>query len=110
MRSSESWRPGGHRQPGGHSAGLLAGCPSHLHCFPSDLSFDGNDLAMLKSLLAGLSLPSKGSQAGQGLDDEGEGEPGQLGLERKGWWAVDRLYLLSPAPDSAYSTSFSFHR
>lgn len=39
-----------------------------------DLSFDGNDLAMLKSLLAGLSLPSKGSQAGQGLDDEGEDE------------------------------------
>nr|XP_004666400.2 integrator complex subunit 1 isoform X2 [Jaculus jaculus] len=39
-----------------------------------DLSFDNSDLAMLKSLLAGLSLPSRDGRADQGLDDEGEDE------------------------------------
>ncbi|KAK2501810.1 hypothetical protein MC885_012622 [Smutsia gigantea] len=39
-----------------------------------DLSFDSSDLAMLKSLLAGLSLPSRGSGADRGLDEEGEDE------------------------------------
>ncbi|XP_055984334.1 integrator complex subunit 1 isoform X1 [Sorex fumeus] len=37
-----------------------------------DLSFDGSDLSMLKSLLAGLSVPNKGSRAGHGTDEEGE--------------------------------------
>ncbi|KAI5221470.1 integrator complex subunit 1 isoform X2 [Manis pentadactyla] len=39
-----------------------------------DLSFDSSDLVMLKSLLAGLSLPSRGSRADRGLDEEGEDE------------------------------------
>ncbi|XP_035870708.1 integrator complex subunit 1 isoform X1 [Phyllostomus discolor] len=39
-----------------------------------DLSFDSSDLAMLKSLLAGLSLPSRDGRADQGLDEEGEDE------------------------------------
>nr|XP_035145703.2 integrator complex subunit 1 isoform X2 [Callithrix jacchus] len=37
-----------------------------------DLSFDNSDLVMLKSLLAGLSLPSRDGRADQGLDEEGE--------------------------------------
>lgn len=41
---------------------------------PSDLSFDSSDLVMLKSLLAGLSLPSRDGRADRGLDEEGEGE------------------------------------
>lgn len=45
--------------------------PCSLH---SDLSFDNSDLVMLKSLLAGLSLPSRDGRAEQGLDEEGEGE------------------------------------
>ncbi|KAK7806505.1 hypothetical protein U0070_017497 [Myodes glareolus] len=39
-----------------------------------DLSFDNSDLVMLKSLLAGLSLPSRDGRAEQGLDEEGEDE------------------------------------
>lgn len=39
-----------------------------------DLSFDNSDLVMLKSLLAGLSLPSRDGRADQGLDEEGEDE------------------------------------
>ncbi|XP_075851349.1 integrator complex subunit 1 isoform X1 [Microcebus murinus] len=39
-----------------------------------DLSFDNSDLAMLKSLLAGLSLPSRASRADRGLEEEGEDE------------------------------------
>ncbi|XP_066129613.1 integrator complex subunit 1 isoform X1 [Saccopteryx bilineata] len=39
-----------------------------------DLSFDSSDLVMLKSLLAGLSLPSRDGRADQGLDEEGEDE------------------------------------
>ncbi|XP_035145705.3 integrator complex subunit 1 isoform X4 [Callithrix jacchus] len=39
-----------------------------------DLSFDNSDLVMLKSLLAGLSLPSRDGRADQGLDEEGEEE------------------------------------
>ncbi|XP_014390760.1 PREDICTED: integrator complex subunit 1, partial [Myotis brandtii] len=41
---------------------------------PSDLSFDSSDLVMLKSLLAGLSLPSRDGRADHGLDEEGEDE------------------------------------
>ena len=41
---------------------------------PSDLSFDSSDLVTLKSLLAGLSLPSRDGRADRGLDEEGEGE------------------------------------
>ncbi|XP_066868916.1 integrator complex subunit 1 isoform X1 [Kogia breviceps] len=37
-----------------------------------DLSFDSSDLVMLKSLLAGLSLPSRDGRAERGLDEEGE--------------------------------------
>ncbi|XP_007939442.1 integrator complex subunit 1 [Orycteropus afer afer] len=37
-----------------------------------DLSFDNSDLVMLKSLLAGLSLPSRSGVADRGLDEEGE--------------------------------------
>ncbi|XP_030888023.1 integrator complex subunit 1 isoform X1 [Leptonychotes weddellii] len=37
-----------------------------------DLSFDSSDLVMLKSLLAGLSLPSRDGRADQGLDEEGD--------------------------------------
>uniref|UniRef100_A0A8C4MRZ8 Integrator complex subunit 1 n=1 Tax=Equus asinus asinus TaxID=83772 RepID=A0A8C4MRZ8_EQUAS len=39
-----------------------------------DLSFDSSDLVMLKSLLAGLSLPSGGGRADRGLDEEGDDE------------------------------------
>ncbi|KAM9210267.1 integrator complex subunit 1 isoform 4-T5 [Dugong dugon] len=39
-----------------------------------DLSFDNSDLVMLKSLLAGLSLPSRSSVTDRGLDEEGEDE------------------------------------
>ncbi|XP_008849644.1 integrator complex subunit 1 isoform X3 [Nannospalax galili] len=39
-----------------------------------DLSFDNSDLMMLKSLLAGLSLPSRDGRTDQGLDEEGEDE------------------------------------
>ncbi|XP_045669230.1 integrator complex subunit 1 isoform X1 [Ursus americanus] len=39
-----------------------------------DLSFDSSDLVMLKSLLAGLSLPSRDGRADRGLDEEGEEE------------------------------------
>lgn len=45
--------------------------PCSLH---SDLSFDNSDLVMLKSLLAGLSLPSRDGRTDQGLDEEGEGK------------------------------------
>ncbi|XP_019493101.1 PREDICTED: integrator complex subunit 1 [Hipposideros armiger] len=39
-----------------------------------DLSFDSSDLVLLKSLLAGLSLPSRDGRADRGLDEEGEDE------------------------------------
>ncbi|XP_011885109.1 PREDICTED: integrator complex subunit 1 isoform X2 [Cercocebus atys] len=39
-----------------------------------DLSFDNSDLVMLKSLLAGLSLPSRDDRTDRGLDEEGEEE------------------------------------
>ncbi|XP_045432794.1 integrator complex subunit 1 isoform X2 [Pipistrellus kuhlii] len=39
-----------------------------------DLSFDSSDLVTLKSLLAGLSLPSRDGRADHGLDEEGEDE------------------------------------
>ncbi|XP_012584528.1 PREDICTED: integrator complex subunit 1 isoform X1 [Condylura cristata] len=39
-----------------------------------DLSFDSSDLVMLKSLLAGLSLPSRDGRADRGLDEDGEDE------------------------------------
>ncbi|XP_054549530.1 integrator complex subunit 1 isoform X1 [Talpa occidentalis] len=39
-----------------------------------DLSFDSSDLVMLKSLLAGLSLPSRDGRTDRGLDEEGEDE------------------------------------
>ncbi|XP_049759647.1 integrator complex subunit 1 isoform X1 [Elephas maximus indicus] len=39
-----------------------------------DLSFDNSDLVMLKSLLAGLSLPSRNGVTDRGLDEEGEDE------------------------------------
>ncbi|XP_023372276.1 integrator complex subunit 1 isoform X1 [Otolemur garnettii] len=39
-----------------------------------DLSFDNSDLAMLKSLLAGLSLPNRFGRADQGLEEESEDE------------------------------------
>lgn len=43
---------------------------------PSDLSLDSSDLVMLKSLLAGLSLPGRDGGADRVLDEEGEGEWG----------------------------------
>lgn len=43
-------------------------------CFlRSDLSFDNSDLVMLKSLLAGLNLPSRDGRTDEGLDEDGEG-------------------------------------
>ncbi|XP_015974610.2 integrator complex subunit 1 isoform X3 [Rousettus aegyptiacus] len=39
-----------------------------------DLSFDSSDLVMLRSLLAGLSLPSRDGRADHGLDEDGEDE------------------------------------
>lgn len=39
-----------------------------------DLSFENSDLATLKSLLAGLSLPSRDGRADRGLDEDGEDE------------------------------------
>lgn len=66
----------------------------------SDLSFDNSDLVMLKSLLAGLSLPSRDGRADQGLDEEGEGKrAGELsGGEQGGSWCVwlsrDLIHLL----------------
>lgn len=39
-----------------------------------DLSFENSDLAMLKSLLAGLSPPSTDGRSARGLDEEGEDE------------------------------------
>ncbi|XP_045318248.1 integrator complex subunit 1 isoform X1 [Leopardus geoffroyi] len=39
-----------------------------------DLSFDSSDLVTLKSLLAGLSLPTRDGRADRGLDEEGEEE------------------------------------
>ncbi|XP_061455379.1 integrator complex subunit 1 isoform X2 [Rhineura floridana] len=44
-----------------------------------DLSSDNNDLAMLKSLLAGLSLPSKNGTLDQSADDEKDDEAGGAG-------------------------------
>lgn len=44
--------------------------------FPSDLSSDNSDLAMLKSLLAGLSLPSKSGILDRSSDEEKDGESG----------------------------------
>nr|XP_008538742.1 PREDICTED: integrator complex subunit 1 [Equus przewalskii] len=46
-----------------------------------DLSFDSSDLVMLKSLLAGLSLPSGGGRADRGLDEEGDGRPPAVHLD-----------------------------
>lgn len=46
----------------------------HAISSPSDLSSDNSDLAMLKSLLAGLSLPSKSGILDRGSDEEKEGE------------------------------------
>ncbi|KAJ7305958.1 hypothetical protein JRQ81_010324 [Phrynocephalus forsythii] len=40
-----------------------------------DLSSDNSDLAVLKSLLAGLSLPSKNGALDRGAEDEKDGEP-----------------------------------
>jgi hypothetical protein len=57
---------------------------------PSDLSFDNSDLVMLKSLLAGLSLPSRDSRADHGLDEESEGEWTQV-------WAGLQDILSGPA-------------
>ncbi|XP_053512969.1 integrator complex subunit 1 isoform X2 [Artibeus jamaicensis] len=45
-----------------------------------DLSFDSSDLVMLKSLLAGLSLPSRDGRVDQGLDEEDESSAGSLPL------------------------------
>lgn len=63
---------------------------------PSDLSLDSSDLVMLKSLLAGLSLPSRDGRADHGLDEEGEGECAQgsgaaIGLATPAAAALDRL-------------------
>lgn len=55
----------------------------------SDLSFDNSDLVMLKSLLAGLNLPSRDGRADEGLDEEGEGNrTGELsgGVQGVFWW------------------------
>uniref|UniRef100_A0A8C6XX02 Integrator complex subunit 1 n=1 Tax=Naja naja TaxID=35670 RepID=A0A8C6XX02_NAJNA len=43
-----------------------------------DLSSDNNDLAMLKSLLAGLSLPSRAGASDRGAEDEKNGESRNL--------------------------------
>lgn len=71
MPSSECTGVGGRDQPCPPSLQpvLTALCP-----LPSDLSFDSSDLVTLKSLLAGLSLPSRDGRADHGLDEEGEGE------------------------------------
>lgn len=47
-----------------------------------DLSFESSDLVTLKSLLAGLSLPSRDGRSDHGLDEEGddEGSAGSLPL------------------------------
>lgn len=46
----------------------------HAISSPSDLSSDNSDLAMLKSLLAGLSLPSKSGILDRGSEEEKDGE------------------------------------
>jgi len=46
----------------------------HAVSSASDLSSDNSDLAMLKSLLAGLSLPSKIGILDRGSDEEKDGE------------------------------------
>lgn len=43
-------------------------------CSSSDLSSDNSDLAMLKSLLAGLSLPTKSGILDRGSEEEKDGE------------------------------------
>ncbi|XP_039082017.1 integrator complex subunit 1 isoform X4 [Hyaena hyaena] len=45
-----------------------------------DLSFDSSDLVTLKSLLAGLSLPSRDGRADRGLDEEDDSSAGSLPL------------------------------
>ena len=66
-------------------------------CPLSDLSLDSSDLVMLKSLLAGLSLPSRDGGPDRALDEEGEGEwgwasagRGQAGLP---WVSLGRRWL-----------------
>lgn len=46
----------------------------HATCSSSDLSSDNSDLAMLKSLLAGLSLPSRCGILDRGSEEEKDGE------------------------------------
>lgn len=78
-----TWRDTGSQETGNEFCCFsLPGTLPHLPssevnpCFlSSDLSFDNSDLVMLKSLLAGLSLPSRDGRTDQGLDEEGEGKP-----------------------------------
>lgn len=72
------------RPPGSLSASHLWYLPHGESVLPSDLSFDSSDLVMLKSLLAGLSLPSRDGRADRGLDEEGEGECGPRGFYQEG--------------------------
>ncbi|XP_048349441.1 integrator complex subunit 1 isoform X2 [Sphaerodactylus townsendi] len=69
-----------------------------------DLSSDNNDLAMLKSLLAGLSLPSKDSAADRGADNEKDDEAaaGSLPLV-----SVSLFTLLTPAEMAPYMKRLS---
>lgn len=54
-------------------AAAVAFLQKHLNVL-HDLSLDSSDLVMLKSLLAGLSLPSRDGGADRALDEEGEDE------------------------------------
>ncbi|XP_017900640.1 PREDICTED: integrator complex subunit 1 isoform X1 [Capra hircus] len=54
-------------------AAAVAFLQKHLNVL-HDLSLDSSDLVMLKSLLAGLSLPSRDVGADRALDEEGEDE------------------------------------
>ncbi|XP_055266424.1 integrator complex subunit 1 isoform X2 [Moschus berezovskii] len=54
-------------------AAAIAFLQKHLSVL-HDLSLDSSDLVMLKSLLAGLSLPSRDGGADRALDEEGEDE------------------------------------
>ncbi|XP_026560396.1 integrator complex subunit 1 [Pseudonaja textilis] len=69
-----------------------------------DLSSDNNDLAMLKSLLAGLSLPSRAGASDRGAEDEknDEAAAGSLPLV-----SVSLFTPLTPAEMAPYMKSLS---
>nr|XP_034987340.1 integrator complex subunit 1 [Zootoca vivipara] len=70
-----------------------------------DLSSDNSDLAMLKSLLAGLSLPSKNGAADRGADEEKDDEvPGASSLPLV---SVSLFTPLTPAEMAPYMKRLS---